>query len=134
MSPHATHPIDIIQQTLFYSQPYMKFELTMLQKLSKSEVKAWLSWNLIILPPLRFYVKPNFGKFKWSKNVVFGNFRDSELWILEKLALGKCFIKLNQSAGKMIKFQLSQALTSHFESFWSIVRVFYLKKVRKKWL
>ena len=29
---------------------------TMLQKLSKCEVKALLYWNLIILPPLRFYV------------------------------------------------------------------------------
>ena len=27
----------------------------------------------------------------------------------------------NWSGGKIIKFQLSQALTSHFESFWSIV-------------
>ena len=50
-------------------------ECTMLQKLSKCEVNAWLCWNLIILPPLRFYVKSNFGKFKQSKNVIFGNFR-----------------------------------------------------------
>ena len=27
----------------------------------------------------------------------------------------------NQCGGKIIKFQQSQALTSHFESFWSIV-------------
>ena len=27
----------------------------------------------------------------------------------------------NQRGGKIIKFQQSQALTSHFESFWSIV-------------
>ena len=40
---------------------------TMLQKLSKFEVKPWLCWNLIILPPLRFYVKSNFGIFKRSK-------------------------------------------------------------------
>ena len=53
---------------------------TMLQKLSKCEVKAWLCCNFIILPPpLRFYVKSNFGEFKRSKNVNFGNFRDSEL-------------------------------------------------------
>ena len=52
---------------------------TMLQKLSKCEVKAWLYWNLIILPPLRFYVKSNFSEFKRSKNVNFSNFRDSEL-------------------------------------------------------
>ena len=54
---------------------------TMLLNLSKCEVKAWLCWNLIILPTLIFYVKSNFGDFKWSKNVIFGNFRDSELWI-----------------------------------------------------
>ena len=39
-------------------------KFTMLQKLSKCEVKAWFCWNLIILPSLRFYVKSNFGKFK----------------------------------------------------------------------
>ena len=31
----------------------------------------------------------------------------------------------NQSGGKIIKFQQSQALTSHFESFWSIVPIVY---------
>ena len=50
----------------------------MLQKHSKCEVKAWLCWNLIILPPLRFYLKSNFSKFNRSKNVIFGNFRGSE--------------------------------------------------------
>ena len=44
---------------------------TMLQKLSICEVKDRLCWNLIILLPLRFYVKSNFGEFKWSKNVTF---------------------------------------------------------------
>ena len=34
---------------------------TMLLKLSKCEVKDCLCWNLIILPPLQFYVKSNFG-------------------------------------------------------------------------
>ena len=55
-----------------------KANITMLQKLSKCEVKAWLCWNLIILLwlPLRFYVKTKFGKFKRFKNVIFGNFRD----------------------------------------------------------
>ena len=52
----------------------------MLQKLSKCEVKAWLCWHLIILPPLRFYVKSNFGEFTWSKNVIFDNLRGSEFW------------------------------------------------------
>ena len=76
------------------------------------------------------------------------NFRDSELWILVNLGLKSYsnFVKLkfrtskivkikffdslnslkfdftsNLSGGKLIKFQQSQALTSHFESFWSIV-------------
>ena len=40
---------------------------TMLQKISKSEVKAWLCWNVMILPPLRFCVRSHFGKFKQSK-------------------------------------------------------------------
>ena len=57
---------------------------TMLQKLSKCEVKALLYWNLIILPPLRFYVKSNFVGFHRSKNVIFANFIDSELWIFGK--------------------------------------------------
>ena len=53
---------------------------TMLQKLSKCEVKARLCWNLIMLPPLRFCVKSNFGEFKQSKNVDFDNFRGSQFW------------------------------------------------------
>ena len=59
---------------------------TMLQKLSNCEVKAWLCWNLIILLPLRFYVKSNFGEFKQSKNVVFGNIRGSEFWFVVNLS------------------------------------------------
>ena len=43
---------------------------TILQKLSKCEVKAWLFWNLMTLLPLRFCVKSNFGEFKQSKNVI----------------------------------------------------------------
>ena len=43
---------------------------TMLQNLSKCEVKAWLFWNLIILLPLRFYVKCNVGEIKQSKNII----------------------------------------------------------------
>ena len=42
-------------------------QCTMLQKLSKCEVKAWYCCNLIILPPLRFYVKSYFDDFKASK-------------------------------------------------------------------
>ena len=54
------------------------FKCTMLQKLSKCEVKAWLFWNLIMLQSFRFYMKSNFGEFKRSKNVTFGNSRGSE--------------------------------------------------------
>ena len=50
----------------------------MLQKLSKYEVKDWLCWNLITLPPLQFCVKSHFGEFKRSKNVIYSNFRDAE--------------------------------------------------------
>ena len=37
-----------------------------------------------------------------------------------------CDFTQNQSSGKIIKIQQSQALTSHFESFWSIVHVFVI--------
>ena len=53
---------------------------TMLQKLSKCKVKAWLCWNLMILLLLRFCVKSHFGEFKWSKNVIYNYFRGSEFW------------------------------------------------------
>ena len=72
------------------SSQWLKSKVTMLQKLSKCEVEAWICWNLIIFPPLRFYVKSNFSKFKQSKNVTFGNFRDFALWILVNLVLESC--------------------------------------------
>ena len=40
---------------------------------------------------------------------------------LDRLNLPKLDFPQNCSGGKIIKFQQSQALTSHFESFWSIV-------------
>ena len=47
---------------------------------------------------------------------------------LDRLNLTKCDFTQNRSGGSMIKFQKSQALTSHFESFWSIVsRVFEIE-------
>ena len=78
---------------------------TMLQKLSKCEVKAWLCWDLIILPPLRFYVKSNFGKFKRSKNVIFGNCRASELRNLVNLALdcAQIYQKSKFRSSKIVK-------------------------------
>ena len=119
----------------------------MLQKLSKCEVKAWLCWNLMILPPLWFCMKKlYFGEFKWS---IDGNFRDAKLWILVNLEHECCSNLLkNQNSeplklakmtfldslispkidltwdligGKVIRFQQNHALTTHFESFWSIV-------------
>ena len=63
---------------------------TMLQKLSKCEVKAWLCWHLIILLSLWFWVKSYFGQFKRSKNVFFGHFRESELWVLVNFGLERC--------------------------------------------
>ena len=46
---------------------------TMLQKLSKCEVKAWLCWDLCILQPIRFYVKSNLGecKLKFLREIEF---------------------------------------------------------------
>ena len=43
----------------------------------------------MILLPLRFYVKSNFGEFERSKNVIFGNSRGSELWIFGKFETWK---------------------------------------------
>ena len=40
---------------------------------------------------------------------------------LDSLNSPKCDFTLNLRGGKIIKFQQSQVLTSHFESFWSIV-------------
>ena len=42
---------------------------------------------------------------------------------LDPLNSPKCDFTQNQSGGKIIKFQQSQALTSHFEIFWSIVPI-----------
>ena len=70
---------------------------TMLQKLTKCEVKGWFCWNLIILPTIRIYVKSNFGTSKQSNNVIFGNFRDSELGILGKFGAWKLLKFVNQN-------------------------------------
>ena len=63
-----------------YSKSVRPYPTTMLQKLSKCEVKAWLCSNMIILPPLNFYMKYSFGEFKQSKNVIFLQFW--RLWTL----------------------------------------------------
>ena len=62
-----------------FSNRYIREPLcTMLQKLSKCEVKASLCYNDNFTVLLKFYVKSNFQDFKQSKNVIFGNFGGSE--------------------------------------------------------
>ena len=84
----------------------------MLQKISKCEVKAWLCWNLIILPSLRFYVKSNFGVFKWSKNVVMGNFRGSEFGFLANLS--------NFQVPNLSKFKDQRLWNCYTWQFWTV--------------
>ena len=69
---------------------FSKLDHTTLQKLSKCEVKAWLCWNLIILLPLRFYVKSNFGEFKRSKLSFLPILETLNFDFLVNLALGSC--------------------------------------------
>ena len=45
----------------------------------KCEVKGLTLLKFDHLLPLRFYVKSNLCEFKWSNNVIFANFTDSEL-------------------------------------------------------
>ena len=87
---------------VFY-QSARNMYITMLQILSKCEVKAWLGCILIILQSLRFYVKSNFGNFKPSKNVIFGNFRGSQFWFLVNLS--------NFQVPNLPKIQSSESLT-----------------------
>ena len=77
-------------QTLLKCSLWPWNHITMLQKLSKCVVKAWLCWYLISLPPLRFCVKSHLGEFKQTKNVICGNFRDAKLWVLVNLGLERC--------------------------------------------
>ena len=80
--------------------------------------KKWLQGltllNLIILLPLRLYVKSNFGKFKWSKKVIFGNFRNYELWILVNLGLENCsnVVKSKFKTSKLSKLTFLDRLNS----------------------
>ena len=126
----------------------------MLQKLSKCEVKAWLCWNLIDLPPHSDFTwnqiltisncpkisflailkvlnldfsqfeqltSPKCTKIQSSESL---NWQKWHVWIHHNLISHK-----NWSGRKIIKFQQSQVLTSHFESFWSIVQVTLLKSI-----
>ena len=94
---NKSHCCKTCQEAIKWCSNYTKnraliksMKCTMLQKLSKCEVKAWLWWNLIILLPLRFYVKSNFSELELSKNVIFGNFWDTSIWILVNLGLESC--------------------------------------------
>ena len=48
---------------------------TLLQKVSKCEVKEARYGSFTIFLPLRFYMKSNFNDLKRSKNVIFGHFQ-----------------------------------------------------------
>ena len=91
----------------------MKFpHCTMLQKLSKCEVKAWLCLKKI-LRSLIFYVKSNFGEFKRSKNVIFGNCRDSQFWFLVNFSI---FQEPNLPKFKVLSLYNCQKC--HFWTIW----------------
>ena len=104
---------------------------TMLQKFSKCEVKAWLSWNLIIIPPLRFHVKWHFGKFKQSKNVIYDNFRNAELQILVNLGLESCFRFTKNQNSKPLKLPQMAFLDVWIcRKFWVMVRLSNFIKIK----
>ena len=63
-----------------------------------------------------------FTKFQSSESL-----KLPKMTFLDRLNLPKNDITLNLSGGEMIKFQQSQALTSHFKSFWSTVHMDYLR-------
>ena len=85
---------------------------TMLKKLWKCEVKAWLCCNLIILPPLRFYVKSNFGNFRGSqflfqqiwatfKSQIYQKFNGQSLWNCQKWLFWTVWMKQNLISRKI---------------------------------
>ena len=85
-SSPSSHPLWLLclkpNQLIWRHDCLQSFMLqcTMLQKISKCEVMVWLCWNFIILLPLWFYLKSNFGDFIWPKIVIFDNFKGSEFW------------------------------------------------------
>ena len=76
------------------------------------KLKLYFCWYLIILLPLRFYVKSNFGEFKRSKNVIFGNFRGSEFWFLVNLS--------NFQVPNLPKFKVQSLWNCQKWHFWTI--------------
>ena len=78
---------------------------------------------MAILEVLNF----GFSQFEQFSSPKFTKIQSSEVLKLAKMTFLEClnlpkfdFTK-NWSGGKIIKFQQSQAITSHFESFWSVV-------------
>ena len=115
----------------------------------------WKSHDFSITQILR---EIKFWQIQTVQKCHFGNFRDSELWIWENLGFESCSnvlkIKIHTSkmakndifgpfefaeiwfhvksdGGKVIKLHQSQALTSHFQSVWSIVFCFFEGKEEK---
>ena len=85
--------LSIIPWDVFFRvAPGMKFILvTALCSRKFQNVQLRLDcWNLIVLLPLWFYLKSNFGELKRSKNVIFANFRHFEFWNWVNLELKNC--------------------------------------------
>ena len=78
---------------------------------------------MAILDGLNF----DFSKFEQLSSPKFTKIQSSEplklpkMTFLDLLNSPKLDFTSNQSGDKIIKYQQSQALTSHFESFWSIL-------------
>ena len=70
----------------------------------------------MILVNLSKFQVPNLPKFKVQ------SLKLPEMTFLDRLILPKLDFTQNLSGNIMIKYQQSQALTSRFESFWSIVK------------
>ena len=71
---------------------------------------------------------PKFPKIKNSESL-----KLPKMTFLDRLNSPKLDFTKNQSGGKIIKFRQSQALTSHFESFWSIVQILLLYWTSALW-
>ena len=127
----------------------------MLQKLSKCEVwldfiEIWpfyrhsdFTWNPILVKwnclKMSFLAILEVLNFVFSKSEQLSSHKSTKFQSLESVKLQKmtfldCLnlpifdIMQNLSGSKMIKYQQSQALTSHFESFWSIVHYYVSKE------
>ena len=89
------------------------------------EVKAARHGLFSNLLPLRFYVKSNFGELKRSKNVIFANFRDSELWNLVNLELKNC--------SNLLKSQFRTSKIGKNGIFWAFHYIKIWFHVKSEW-